>query len=130
MYRSTNSDPPGGCRVDSPDFVAIANHPAFLALLARRRRGQLGGWLLAMAGYVALAIAAVLVPDALARPLLGNATVGLCAALAEGVLVLLVAGVYVRRAGRDFDRETECCLLQLDPAVAPDSARDRRGGDR
>lgn len=92
-------------RRSEAEWLLIAESPAFRSLVARKRRLLLSGWLLVVSGYFVLPLGAALAPDWFSRPLLGAANVGLVLALGEVLLALLVAILYVRRAGRDFDRQ-------------------------
>lgn len=82
----------------------MSEDPAFRALVSRKRRFMLSAWLLVAAAHFSLAAAGALVPDWFARPVLGEFNLGLLLALGEVFLVLAVAGLYVHRAQRDFDR--------------------------
>lgn len=92
-------------RRSEAEWLLIAESPAFRALVARKRHLLLTGWLLVVSAYFVLPLGAALVPGWFSRPLLGEANVGLVLALGEVILALLVAILYVRRAGRDFDRQ-------------------------
>jgi uncharacterized membrane protein (DUF485 family) len=104
-------------RRSESEWLAIAESPDFRALVARKRRFLLSCWILVASSYFALPLGAALAPEWFARPVLGEANAGLLLALAEVVLVLLVAMRYVWRAGRDFDRHAAALARKFRPKL-------------
>lgn len=98
--RSASANAP---RHDPAEWLAMADDPAFRALVARKRRFLLSCWLLVVSSYFALSMAAAWAPATLAGLVVGEINLGLLLAFGEVLLVLVVALLYVRRAGRDFD---------------------------
>ena len=105
-------------RRSASEWLAIAESPDFRALVAGKRRFLLSCWLLVASSYFVLPLGAALAPEWFARPVLGDANLGLLLALGEVVLVLLVAALYCWRAGRDFDRQAAALSRKFRPKLS------------
>ena len=87
----------------APDWRALEADPRFQALHRRKMRFLWGLMLFSVAYYFALPIGAGYFPELFRVRLAGPINVGLVFALSEFVVAWLVAFVYARRAGADFD---------------------------
>lgn len=115
MLRSRNSigRPLRAVHRSPAEWLAMAEDPAFGALVARKRRYLLTGWSLVVVSYLALASGASLAPDFFARPLIGELNAGMALIIGEISLCVTVAWLYVRRAGQQFDRDAAALALRF-----------------
>jgi len=90
-------------------------HPKFVEMVGKRRRAIAALVTLSMGAYVAFLLVLVLAPAALAWPLSdgSNLTIGLAASFALILWALVITGLYVRRANREFDRLNADILADL-----------------
>lgn len=105
MNRTLRSGPSArsAFRPDPDEWLAMANDPEFRALVASKRKFLLSSWLLVVSSFFSLSIGVALAPEWFARRVFGEINIGLILAFGEVLLVLVVAGLYVFRASRDFD---------------------------
>jgi len=126
MFRSESSAAraPRAMQRNPAEWLAMVEDPAFRALVARKRRYLLTGWLLVASGYLALACGAARAPDFYAEPLLGELNIGMTLVLGEMLLCLLVAWLYVRRAGPQFDLDAEALALRFRRRIGSETRSD------
>ncbi|TKD52367.1 DUF485 domain-containing protein [Sphingomonas baiyangensis] len=97
-----------------PDIEAIARDPRYIALVRRRSRFTWGLSAVMLVGYFGFILAVAFAKPLLARPIAAGGVTSWGIAIGFGVILLAIVltGIYVRRANRDFD------------LVAADLARD------
>jgi uncharacterized membrane protein (DUF485 family) len=89
------------------DWSAIAADPRFIDLQRRKHRFLALLMLFAVTSYFLLPVGAAYYSELFSRRVAGQINLGILFALAQFVITLAVALIYVRRANRDFDRSTE-----------------------
>lgn len=103
-------------RPSADEWLAMAEDPAFRALVLSKRRFLLNCWLLVVCTYFSLSVGVALFPAWFATPVFGEVNIGLLLALGEVLLVLVVAALYVRRASRDFDPRADALAKRFSAA--------------
>lgn len=90
------------------DLTKLIDDPRYIRLV--RRRGRLG-WVLTalmLTVYFGFILLVAFAKPLLAQPIAGGATtVGIPLGLGVIAVAILLTGVYVRQANREFDREVE-----------------------
>ena len=87
----------------APDWRALEADARFQALHRRKARFLFGFMAFSVAYYFALPVGAGYFPELFRLKLWGPVNVGLAFALSEFAVAWLVAFVYARRAGAEFD---------------------------
>jgi uncharacterized membrane protein (DUF485 family) len=100
------------------DWRALEADPRFQALHRRKARFLWGLMLFSVAYYFALPVGAGYFPGLFRARLVGPVNVGLAFALSEFVVAWLVAFVYARRAGAEFDALSAEIVAAVPPAGA------------
>jgi uncharacterized membrane protein (DUF485 family) len=95
------------------DITTIADDPRYVAVVARRSRL---GWTLAgimLVAYVAFLLVIAFDKALLAQPIAGGATsLGIPVGVGLILLAIVLTGVYVRAANRDFDPAMNALLAE------------------
>jgi uncharacterized membrane protein (DUF485 family) len=81
----------------------IEASPEFKELEARKRRFVTPATLFFLAWYFGFVALAGYAPDFMGESLIGGLTVGYALALSQFVMTWTLAGLYLRKASRDFD---------------------------
>jgi len=102
---------------DAVDWDAIIRDPRFVDLHRRKSRFLWGLMALSVGYYFLLPIGAAWCQPLFRLRVWGVINVGLLFALSEFVVAWLIAWVYSRRAGRDFDRLA--ALIAADHRIKP-----------
>ena len=86
-----------------PDWTAIDQDPRFQALHRRKTAFLWGLMLFSVVYYFLLPIGAAYFQDLFKIKVWGPVNVGILFALSEFIVAWIIAGIYARRANREFD---------------------------
>jgi uncharacterized membrane protein (DUF485 family) len=117
------------------DWSRIERSPEFKELEARKRRFVLPATVFFLAWYFGFIALAGYAPDFMGESLIGGLTVGYALALSQFVMTWVLAGLYLRKADREFDPLAERARAQADQHVVehgavPEPAMRREGAQR
>jgi uncharacterized membrane protein (DUF485 family) len=111
------------------DWDAAANSPEFKELIRKKRNFVLPATAFFMAWYFGFIILAGYAPDFMGESIYEGFTVGYLIALSQFVMVWVLAGLYLKRADRDFDPLARKVIERTPGAQAVAGPAGRDGGD-
>ncbi len=85
------------------DWIAAERSPEFRELIAKRRAFVLPATIFFFVWYFGFIALSGYAPDFMGTPLYGSFTVGYLLALTQFLMVWILAGIYLVRAGATFD---------------------------
>jgi uncharacterized membrane protein (DUF485 family) len=94
---------PGSDRHADIDWEAAERSPEFRELIAKRKRFVLPATIFFLAWYFGFILLAGYAEDFMGESVYEGLTVGYVLALTQFLMVWVLAGVYLRKANRDFD---------------------------
>jgi uncharacterized membrane protein (DUF485 family) len=94
---------PGSDRGSEIDWEAAERSPEFRELIAKRRRFVLPATIFFLTWYLGFILLAGYAEDFMGESLYEGLTVGYVLALTQFIMVWGLAGLYLRKADRDFD---------------------------
>src|ERR671914_338108 len=94
---------PGSDRHADIDWEAAERSPEFKELIAKRKRFVLPATIFFLAWYFGFILLAGYAEDFMGDSVYEGLTVGYTLALTQFLMVWVLAGVYLRKANRDFD---------------------------
>ena len=102
--------------MDEEQLARIAEDPRYRGLIRRRGRFTWTLSLIMLAAYFGYVLLIAFNKDFLARPVAQGAVTSIGIPLGLGVILLaiLLTGIYVRRASREFDAEVEALRREIE----------------
>jgi uncharacterized membrane protein (DUF485 family) len=94
---------PGSDHHSEIDWEAAERSPEFKELIAKRKRFVLPATIFFLSWYLGFILLAGYAEDFMGDSVYEGLTVGYVLALSQFVMVWVLAGVYLRKANRDFD---------------------------
>lgn len=95
------------------DWSAIAQHPKYLELKAKKRKFLFGWWLVASIYYFLLPTLSGYVPDIFKLKIVGAINLGYVFIITQFVMCFFVAAYYTKVANSEFDRLTDELIREL-----------------
>jgi uncharacterized membrane protein (DUF485 family) len=94
---------PGSDHHSEIDWEAAERSPEFKELIAKRKRFVLPATIFFLSWYLGFILLAGYAEDFMGNSIYEGLTVGYVLALSQFIMVWVLAGVYLRKANRDFD---------------------------
>ena len=94
---------PGSDHHSEIDWEAAERSPEFKELIAKRKRFVLPATIFFLSWYLGFILLAGYAEDFMGDSIYEGLTVGYVLALSQFIMVWVLAGVYVRKANREFD---------------------------